>query len=54
MSVSLSGSLSDQRSNYIHSAVAASMRYRGLFDARPEDWIGFWSDVDRHEQPLRT
>ncbi len=36
MSVSLSGSLSDQRSNYIHSAVAASMRYRGLFDARPD------------------
>ncbi len=51
MSVSLSGSLSDQRSNYIHSAVAASMRYRGLFDARPEDWIGFgltWIDTSSH------
>ncbi|MFU9087005.1 carbohydrate porin [Klebsiella pneumoniae] len=51
MSVSLSGSLSDQRSNYIHSAVAASMRYRGLFDARPEDWIGFgltWIDMSSH------
>ncbi|MEL2282418.1 carbohydrate porin, partial [Klebsiella pneumoniae] len=51
MSVSLSGSLSDQRSNYIHSAVAASMRYRGLFDARPEDWIGYgltWIDMSSH------
>ncbi|WEF29576.1 carbohydrate porin [Klebsiella aerogenes] len=51
MSVSLSGSLSDQRSNYIHTAVAASMRYRGLFDARPEDWIGFgltWMDMSSH------
>ncbi|MBZ4231155.1 carbohydrate porin, partial [Mycobacterium tuberculosis] len=51
MSVSLSGSLSDQRSNYIHSAVAASMRYRGLFDAHPEDWIGFgltWIDMSSH------
>ncbi|MDP1206027.1 carbohydrate porin, partial [Klebsiella pneumoniae] len=38
LSVSLSGSLSDPRSTYIHSAVAASLRYRGLFDARPEDW----------------
>ncbi len=41
MSVSLSGSYSDQRSNYIHTSVAASMRYRGLFDARPQDWLGF-------------
>jgi hypothetical protein len=29
MSVSLSGSLSDQRSNYIHSAVAASCATAG-------------------------
>jgi porin len=27
------------------------MRYRGLFDARPEDWIGFgltWIDMSSH------
>ena len=51
MSVSLSGSYSDQRSNYIHTSVAASMRYRGLFDARPQDWLGFgltWMDMSNH------
>ncbi len=50
MSVSLSGSLATSAAT-IHSAVAASMRYRGLFDARPEDWIGFgltWIDMSSH------
>jgi porin len=41
LSTSFSMSLSDQRSNYMHSVYAGSLRYRGLFDARPEDWIGF-------------
>ena len=41
LSASFSMSLSDQRSNYMHSVYAGSLRYRGLFDARPEDWIGF-------------
>ena len=39
------------RDSYIHSAVAVSMRYRGLFDARPEDWVGFgltWIDMSSH------
>lgn len=40
MSVSYSLGLGDQRSNYIHYSQAASMRYRGLFDARPDDWLG--------------
>ncbi|MGV8925521.1 MAG: carbohydrate porin [Ewingella sp.] len=41
MSVSYSLGLGDQRSNYIHYSQAVSMRYRGLFDARPDDWLGF-------------
>ena len=40
MSLSLSHGQGDRRSNYLHSVTAASIRYRGLFDARPEDWIG--------------
>lgn len=40
LSISFSMSLADQRSNYMHWVTAASLRYRGLFDARPEDWIG--------------
>ncbi len=41
LSASFSLGISDQRSNYIHAIYAASLRYRGLFDARPDDWIGF-------------
>lgn len=41
LSSSFSMSLADQRTNYMHQVYAASLRYRGLFDARPEDWIGF-------------
>ncbi|WP_438941016.1 carbohydrate porin [Dryocola boscaweniae] len=40
MSVATSLSVADQRSNYMHYTAAAQMRYRGLFDARPEDWLG--------------
>lgn len=40
LSTSFSMSLADQRTNYMHSVYAASLRYRGLFDSRPEDWIG--------------
>lgn len=40
--LSVSGSLgyADQRTNVFHIVTSASARYRGLFDARPEDWIG--------------
>ena len=43
--------LDDAARSTILAAVAASMRYRGLFDARPEDWIGFgltWIDMSSH------
>lgn len=40
LSTSFSMSLADPRTNYMHSVYAASLRYRGLSDARPEDWIG--------------
>jgi porin len=48
LSTSFSMSLADQSTNYMHQVYAASLRYRGLFDARPEDWIGFgltWIDM---------
>jgi porin len=41
----------DQRSNFLHIVTAASMRYRGLFDARPQDWIGLgvsYIDMSKH------
>lgn len=41
LSVSLSGSYHDKRSNFMNYVTAASLRYRGLFDIRPEDTIGF-------------
>lgn len=40
MSLSWSLGVADPRSTYIHYTTAASMRYRGLFDARPDDWLG--------------
>ena len=41
--ISISGSvgLSDPRSNFIHQTWSTSIRYRGPFDVRPNDWIGF-------------
>lgn len=63
LSTSFSMSLADQSTNYMHQVYAASLRYRGLFDARPEDWIGFgltWIDMSSQrpqpalpEQPER-
>ncbi|MFZ1871230.1 MAG: carbohydrate porin [Chania sp.] len=40
LSLFYSMSLADQRSNYMHYALATGIRYRGLFDARPDDWLG--------------
>lgn len=40
MSLSWSGSLSDHRSNRVQLSTSLSMRYRGMLDARPEDWLG--------------
>ncbi|NDJ57110.1 carbohydrate porin [Enterobacteriaceae bacterium 4M9] len=51
LSVSLNTSVADQRSNYMHHVIAGSLRYRGLFDARPEDWIGLgvsYMDMSNH------
>ncbi|MVT05944.1 carbohydrate porin [Enterobacter sp. 10-1] len=51
MSIGWNIGLGDQRSNYIHFATAASLRYRGLFDARPSDWIGIgvsYMDMSNH------
>lgn len=50
MSMSLSASRADKRSNYMQTAVAASVRYRGVFDARPEDTLGLgvsWIDTSK-------
>ncbi|PSJ44940.1 carbohydrate porin [Zobellella endophytica] len=51
MSAAFSASVSDQRSNYMHIIAAAQLRYRGLFDARPNDWIGLgvsYIDTSNH------
>ncbi|QPE17863.1 carbohydrate porin [Providencia rettgeri] len=40
LSLSISGSYHDERSNFMNYVVSSSLRYRGAFDARPEDWIG--------------
>ncbi|EQA9808171.1 MULTISPECIES: carbohydrate porin [Enterobacteriaceae] len=51
LSASFNFSVADQRSVALHSVIAASLRYRGLFDARPEDWIGLgvsYMDVSDH------
>lgn len=40
LSVFYSMSLADQRTNYMHYAAATGIRYRGLFDSRPQDWLG--------------
>lgn len=48
LSTSLSFSLADQSTNVIHSVLASTFRYRGLFDARPNDTIGIgatWFDA---------
>lgn len=51
MSVLLSGSFSDQCSNYIYFVVVVFMCYCGLFDVCLEDWIGFglmWIDMSSY------
>ncbi|BDH47492.1 porin [Salmonella enterica subsp. enterica serovar Choleraesuis] len=51
MSTSFSVGIGDGRSDPIRSIFSASLRYRGLFDSRPRDWIGFgltWIDMSRH------
>jgi len=40
MSIGWNIGMGDRRSNYLQWVTATSLRYRGLFDARPEDWIG--------------
>ncbi|ANS40623.1 carbohydrate porin [Serratia inhibens] len=32
--------LADQRTNYMHYSTSTGIRYHGLFDARPDDWLG--------------
>ncbi len=39
LSLSYSMALADRRSNPTHYVQAVSLRYRGLFDARPDDWL---------------
>ncbi|WP_336749694.1 carbohydrate porin [Pantoea vagans] len=41
MSVAGGFALGDQRTDPFHVAASLSVRYRGLFDALPNDWIGF-------------
>lgn len=40
MSLGWNIGVGDHRSNYLNLVTATSLRYRGLFDARPDDWIG--------------
>lgn len=40
MSLFYSLGLADPRSNYMHYSTSTGIRYRGLFDARPDDWLG--------------
>lgn len=40
LSASWSLGWGDKRSNPLHVVTAASLRYSGLFDARPQDWLG--------------
>ncbi|HBY0059697.1 TPA: carbohydrate porin [Klebsiella pneumoniae] len=51
MSISASMSVADERSNPYHIVASAEMRYRGLFDARPQDYLGLgvsWFDMSNH------
>lgn len=40
LSGSFSAGIGDRRSNLLHIVAAASLRYHGLVDARPDDWLG--------------
>ncbi|WP_158781554.1 carbohydrate porin [Pantoea sp. BAV 3049] len=56
LSTSWSLGLGDQRTNPLHVATAVSLRYSGLLNARPKDWLGLgfsWikmSNSYRHNQ----
>lgn len=50
LSSSFSMSLSDRRSNLLHRVAAVSLRYHGLADARPDDWLGLgatWIEISK-------
>lgn len=57
LSVFYSLGLGDQRSNYLHWSTSTGIRYRGLFDARPDDWLGLGVSVvklsDRYKDNQR-
>lgn len=40
LSASFSTGIGDRRSNLLHFVAAASLRYHGLANARPDDWLG--------------
>jgi len=51
LSLGLNTGVGDRRSNFLHLAAAVTARYRGLFDARPEDWTGIgvsYIDVSKY------
>ncbi|MGE9550105.1 carbohydrate porin [Erwinia amylovora] len=56
LSTSWSLGVGDQRTNPLHVSTAVSLRYSGLLDARPKDWLGLgfsWikmSNSYRHNQ----
>lgn len=59
LSTSWSLGVGDQRTNPLHVTSAVSLRYSGLLDARPRDWLGLgvsWikmsSDYRRNQQAL--
>lgn len=52
--MSLAGgfALGDQRTDPFHMAASVALRYRGLFDALPNDWIGLgasWLDMSKYQ-----
>ncbi|WP_392559417.1 carbohydrate porin [Orbus mooreae] len=51
LSLAISGSYHDERTNFMKYVISGSLRYRGLLDARPEDWIGIgisYTDLSDH------
>ena len=60
LSTSWSLGIGDKRSNALQLSLAASLRYHGLMDARPDDWIGLgasWiemSDDYRRDRQYRN
>ncbi|HBW1604253.1 TPA: carbohydrate porin [Klebsiella pneumoniae] len=52
MSVAGGFGLGDQRTDPFHIAASLAVRYRGLFDAMPNDWIGLgvsWLDMSKYQ-----